>query len=435
MQRPISLYILIAILVAASLYLADRFQPSWFDALQNRWWPASQSLDSQTNQIELTGFINANHNSRLAAAIVASNSSAGLAIFTDDSGDSEYISALVLAGENETAALLKIGNDGWPTSLEVDDYLLLFDDHTADTVNVTIRQPDRSYEYLQQASIDWPANHPLQPPALADAKQTLQAKLPGDYGNYLLLGSLAIMNSIGCIEELHETLPSLAADAPLSWWGCGNWSVNPEKAERIMLLDCTEVNRDCGYQAVRNLSGKSATNNASKSDSPDDDAAQEKINAIPEPSQNTPPPFESDYIASFSHQAENDRGLNEVDSGLLALSVEGETTNCLLTAESTLTGVPNTPVNSPTGTQLPNVALSSESVSTFCSGKFDPVTGMFELEGTVQTNMKAQTNELGEVLTSGLGPFHVIGAIEGERLTGTLFFSNKAIELISYEIK
>jgi hypothetical protein len=435
MQRPISMYILIAILLAAALYVTDRFYPNWFDALQNRLWPTEQSMDSETTEAEFAGFINANQDSRLVAAIGRANSEDGLAIFTDDSSVGDRISTIIITGHDETTALLKISRDGWPNSLEVDNHLLLFDDHTTDTVNVTIRQPDRTYKYLQKAPVNWPANHPLQPPALADTKQNLQAKLPGNFNNYLLAGSQAITNAVSCIEGLLETLPSFSAGEPLSWLGCGNWSINPEEATRAALLDCIEINRDCGHQAIRKLSGDNLTNDTLMSDEPNDTAEESEDNETAQEHESQPPPFVSDYMATFSHQAENDRGLNEVDSGLLALVIDEETANCILTAESTLTGVPNTPEGSPADTQLPNVALSSKSVSTFCSGRFDSVTGLFELEGTVQTDMTAQTNELGEVLTSGMGPFHVIGAIENERLSGTLFFSNKAIELISYEIQ
>jgi hypothetical protein len=135
-------------------------------------------------------------------------------------------------------------------------------------------------------------------------------------------------------------------------------------------------------------------------------------------------------LAMFSSSVVNSQGLTETDEGIVSVNFAGSEGACRLAAKSTTGGTPVPPPGSPPDTVLPPVSIATNSTSTICTGTINQETGQFELEGTMQNNVTAQTGHLGTINTSGIGAFHIIGLLNDGQVTGTIFFSNKAIDLV-----
>jgi hypothetical protein len=403
---------------------------------------------------EFVGTFNTNLNSELAAVFTNRDTGQGFVAFTEVTADTERLRHIVLVGASDKAALLKIDDLGRPTSLQSDGYLILFDDYSSRTVTLTVRKPDRSYT-LAEASLTEHGGRPISASTSSgfglSRSQDFLSGNDMDFREYLTNAVMAALDIVGCTISQTDLLPTPAKEDALAFVGCGNVTVRPDTGN-VNITACVSEPTACALETIRSIDqlSESATFSAPENDdywkagefageafpptaeSPINDsrpsvdpAEQERLLDLMREAT-----AEGMMVATFSSSILNHQGLTETDEGALSVNfIEGKGV-CKLAARSVTSGTPRPPSNSPPDTSLPPVRIVGTSTSTLCTGSINEETGQFTLEGTAQTNTTAQTGQLGDILTSGIGAFHVLGLLQDGRVSGTLFFANKAIDFV-----
>jgi len=460
MKRLMLSLLFLVMLAALAYFVMDKYYPEGLVVVKEAWQLAEQKIQDSSDDDSMIAVINTNLESDLAAVIKNSGTDQGIAVFTEVINGTEYIDQLVLTGNGDESALVQVSKDGLPTSLEVDDHLVLFDNFTNETVDITVRLPDGSFEYFPQERINWPQQAAAWLPIRAAQAEDFRIDLPqpsgtrkdGNLTEYLTSAPGTALNIIGCTAALVSLLPSFGTSGPLAWISCGVLAVRVITTP-TNIAGCEGDIIRCGTTAVKDLVVNEfvagieeaidvGLEDANLFDEDQDQVSEEEddedlldtlLFGDEEDDLAIPTVNDGEYTATFKRVDVNEQGLTEVDDGMLTASFSGTSGICVLNADSSVTGSPQAPPGSPPGTVLPSVSISSEAISTFCNGTLDEETGNFELEGAVRTDLKAKTGQLGEVATSGVGAFHVLGSIVDKKMVGTIFFSNKAIELVPYE--
>ncbi len=441
MKKPLIAVLILFAVAVSTYYPLNYFYPEKV-AEAKKFLSIDQRQDEATAKTKLQLTINKNLDSSLAAVLKNESTGQGAVIFSEMIAGTEYISKIVIKGSGDDTATVNVNERSQPTSLEYRGYLMLFDDYVGDTVHLTVRKPNRKYETADEESL---VGIKTSGPILGQSRwDILQKKDDSGYRKFLIEQGAAILNIVGCTALKSSLLPTPNTDDSLAFVGCKNITIN-EDADGTVIKSCENEIIDCAIDTITHLKTIKESNSldAQTTDEELDEVVEPEKEFVDETVESVIDPKDQDevfdlmsnidavgtLVASFSQTSINEQGLNEKSEGIVSISFAGRQGACKMAARSTTSGTPQAPESSPPDIILPPVAIVNTTTSSVCTGELNEETGQFELEGLMQTNTKAESGRLEGVKTSGMGAFHILGLLQEGRVSGTIFYANKALEL------
>ncbi|MFH1047119.1 MAG: hypothetical protein V1738_02350 [Patescibacteria group bacterium] len=446
MKRFVTITLISVAIIAVAFFVAAKYYPEQLNqlGLRGSWWP---QIDEQANQITtLAATINLNLDSDLAAVLKDETEKIGVAVFTENNQGTEQITELLIKDTEGILAVVKINPAGQPSSLEYRDYLLLFDDYADDNVKLTVRRPNKTYDTarnisLVEARIQWPSTETIG----LSRWDVLEHNSDTEYRDFLRAQIVSALDIVACAVWSTELLPQAERMMGFANLKCGRIEI-VSADESAQIAPCVGDRRTCAVSAIDHLETLRDSTSAATDDNGNAIESADEISVALDEIDQTHPTIDpteqlelfdlmtkidavGTLIAKFGITTENSQGLTETDEGVVSVSFAGNQGTCKLAAKSTTIGTPNLPVDAPPDTVLSSVSLIGTSTSTICTGTLNEETGQFTLEGMLQTNTTATTGLLGDVATSGVGAFHIIGLLQDQGITGTIFYANKALDL------